>query len=447
MSGESKKSSQSLATAVIASNPDGASSVDVSNGLNEVRYYESILSDTRTATLVYVDSGVSINGKSTLDGLPITGGEKVILKIKDLNGKEIVVDNDNALYVNQVTPLSENTNNQIVSLELKSREYFLNEKIRVSKKFTGKISDNVRILLAEELGTEKELHIEDTLNNYNFIGNLKKPFYLINWLSKRSIPQLNSDALGKTAGFFFFETSEGYHFKSIDRLLQKGRNPPKRSIIYNNTPDMGGKDIPKKYDTKALTFQKGNLVNLGEKYKVGAFSSKIISFDPFSCFYEVRRFNNKSFEDSYRSAGIDLPRENQELIPEGSEEKSDFSRTTYYLMDTGTLPDGNTEQQLSKSKDENFKSRDIANQAIMRYNLLFSSKIEITIAGDFELHAGDSVFFDSAELSSTSPSSVNEQSGGLYIISELCHFVSAKGTFTKLNLVRDSFGRKGKPGG
>ena len=446
MSGESKKSSQSLAIAVIASN-NGTSSVDISNGLNEIRYYESILSDTRTATLVYVDSGGSVNGKSALDGLPITGGEKVVLNIKDLNDKQIVVANENALYVNQVTPLSENTNNQIVSLELKSKEYFLNDKIRVSKKFTGKISDNVRLLLADQLGTEKQLHIEDTLDNYNFIGNLKKPFYLINWLSKKSTPQLNSDALGKTAGFFFFETSEGYHFKSIDSLLDEQKNPPKRNIIYNNTPDEGGKDIPKRYTTKALTFQKGNLVNLGEKYKVGAFSSKIISFDPFSCFYEVRRFNNISFEDSYRSAGIDLPRENKELIPEGSEEKSDFSRTTYYLMDTGTLPDGNVDQQLSKSKDENFKSRDIANQAIMRYNLLFSSKIEITIAGDFELHAGDSVFFDSAELTSTSPSNVNEQSGGLYIISELCHFVSASGTFTKLNLIRDSFGRKGTPGG
>ena len=443
MPGSSKKSSQSLATAVIASNPDGASSVDISNGLNEVRYYESILSDTRTATLVYVDSGGSINGKSTLDGLPITGGEKVILKIKDLNDNQIVVDNNNALYVNQVTPLSENTNNQIVSLELKSREYFLNEKTRVSKKFTGKISDNVRLLLADQLGTEKQLHIEETLDNYNFIGNLKKPFYLINWLSKRSTPVSSSDALGKTAGFFFFETSEGYHFKSIDSLLDEQKNPPKRSIIYNNTPE----DIPERYDTKALTFQKGNLVNLGEKYKVGAFSSKIISFDPFSCFYEVRRFNNTSFEDSYRSAGIDLPRENKELIPEGSEEKSDFSRTTYYLMDRGTLPDGNTEQQLSKSKEENFKSRDIVNQAIMRYNLLFSSTIEITIAGDYELHAGDSVFFDSAELTDTSPSKINEQSGGLYIISELCHFISSKGTFTKLNLVRDSFGRKGTPGG
>ena len=37
----------------------------------------------------------------------------------------------------------------------------------------------------------------------------------------------------------------------------------------------------------------------------------------------------------------------------------------------------------------------------------------------------------------------NKQSGGLYIIADLCHYISTKGTYTKLNLVRDSFGRKG----
>ena len=38
---------------------------------------------------------------------------------------------------------------------------------------------------------------------------------------------------------------------------------------------------------------------------------------------------------------------------------------------------------------------------------------------------------------------VNRESGGLYIIVNLCHFVNADGTYTKLNLARDSFGRKG----
>lgn len=447
MLGSAKKSSQSLATATIASN-DGESNADLSNGLNEIRYYESILSDTRTVTLVYSETGGSVNKKSILDGLPITGGEKTIIKMVDVNGIEIITSSDNALYVNQVTPLSEDTRTQIVSLELKSREYFLNEKIRVSKKFTGKISSNIQSILADEVGTNKILDIEETLDNYNFIGNLKKPFYLINWLSKRSTPQSSSDVLGKTAGFFFFETSEGYHFKSIDSLLDEQKNPPKRQIIYNDTPDRGGQDIPKRYTTKALTFRKGNLVNLEAKYKVGAFSTKIISFDPFSCYYEVRRFNSELLKESYSSGGKDLPRQNPELLKEIGDtgESKDFSRTTYYLLDRGTLSDSDTDTQLSKSKEENFKAYEVVNQSIMRYNLLFSSTVEITIAGDFELHAGDSVFFDSAELTDQLTSNVNEQSGGLYIISELCHFISSQGTFTKLNLVRDSFGRKGVPG-
>ena len=38
---------------------------------------------------------------------------------------------------------------------------------------------------------------------------------------------------------------------------------------------------------------------------------------------------------------------------------------------------------------------------------------------------------------------VNQESGGLYIIADLCHFLTPKETYTKLNLIRDSFGRKG----
>ena len=38
---------------------------------------------------------------------------------------------------------------------------------------------------------------------------------------------------------------------------------------------------------------------------------------------------------------------------------------------------------------------------------------------------------------------VNKESGGLYIIADLCHYVSNEGTYTKMNLARDSFGRTG----
>ena len=83
------------------------------------------------------------------------------------------------------------------------------------------------------------------------------------------------------------------------------------------------------------------------------------------------------------------------------------------------------------------------NQAIRRYNQLFSGMMEITIAGDFSLHAGDVIFVDIPAVQSERDDTVNKQSGGLYIIADLCHLVNPDGTWTKLNLARDSFGRKG----
>ena len=70
----------------------------------------------------------------------------------------------------------------------------------------------------------------------------------------------------------------------------------------------------------------------------------------------------------------------------------------------------------------------------------------IVIVGDFSLHAGDAIVEEAPEgQTETKNDDVNKESGGLYIIADLCHFITPNETYTKLNLVRDTFGRKGKP--
>ena len=101
-------------------------------------------------------------------------------------------------------------------------------------------------------------------------------------------------------------------------------------------------------------------------------------------------------------------------------------------------------EQLDKSKEENFDLSNIYNQSIMRYQQLFSSTITITVAGDFSLHAGDAIWVDIAGLkANTEADDINEEDGGVYIISDLSHYVSLKETYTKMNLIRDSTGREG----
>jgi len=424
----------------VISNKNQGKSVSVSGGTIRLMYYESILQDSIRATVTFVDSGNAVDNKTSLEGLPIVGQERTYVKFKDNNNNTL----DLVMYVNKVTPLSDDTTKSMVQLDLTSKEFIMNEKIRLNTRFDGKISNHIRKILTDQnyLATEKKVDIEETSNNYNFIGNNRKPYYAMNWLSKKAVPNL-SGAKGNTAGYFFFETSEGFKFKSIDALLAQQK---KKSIIYNQSPDSRGENIPSGYDIKALDYSKDNRVDVQDKLQMGAFSTRTVLFDPFTCYYEVITPNAKQKEQSLKLAGKELPKLNPEFERQGN--NKEFSRTQYMLLDKGSLPTGSGvgkgQEQLKKSKEENFDPKNILNQSTMRYNQLFTSKVEITIPGDFSLHAGDAIFVDAPELSNdTKNDEVSKQSGGLYIIADLCHYISPKETYTKLILVRDSVGRTG----
>ncbi len=453
-----------ISSFIVASNKDSSRQVDLAPGISVLQYHESILAETVRITVNYTDSGHAIPSEdgeevvTAVEGLPIVGTETVKVKIEDNNQNEI----DMKLYINKVTPIKETSKVTTVALELVSKEFILNEKIRVNTRFDGKISDHVTKIFQGApayLDTEKDLDIEETDNNYNFIGNNRKPFFVLNTLSKKSVP---SGKLGKSAGFFFWETSEGFKFKSIDTLLDKEKNPIKKSILFDNTFDDDGANIPPGYDMKAFEYSEENRVNIKEKLLLGTYATRLITFNPFNAMYKIitRSIKDDSTktgggepqdegsEKNLTTGGEELPVLNPIFDREG--ENKDFSRTTYYVNDTGTLPTGSglgaEQQQLEKSRDPNFIQSQIVNQSIRRYNQFYASQLRVTIPGDLSLHAGDAMFIDAPSVTADkSKGEVNKRTGGLYIITDLCHYFSTDGTYTKLNLVRDSFGREGTP--
>lgn len=421
----------------IASNKVENGSVSLVNGTLSVMYYESILQDSVMSVVTFADTGNSVpdpkdkkKRKSVMEGLPLVGQEKALLEIVDGNDVSLKLD----LYVNNPNSVAERTTKNLSTIQLVSREFERNEESRVNIKFEGKISDHITKILTDKrfLDTDKNLDIEETSNSFSYNAMNKKPFYVLNVLSGRCVPN-GQGSLGNTAGFFFFETSEGFKFKSIDSLL--GQDLKKR-IIYNETPDSRGANIPEGYDIKALTYVNNNRMNVQKKLMLGYQSTKIETFNPYTLQYSVSTLNSEDFVDAYQLGGKELFKLNPEFESEGS-------RKTFVIQSVGVNPTGTTDQQLKKSKDEDFEFTKILNQSIMRYNQLFSSKVEITIPGDFSLHAGDVIQFDApSPQSDTKNDEVDRKNGGLYIISSLCHFVSIKGTYTKIDLVRDSIGRK-----
>ena len=76
--------------------------------------------------------------------------------------------------------------------------------------------------------------------------------------------------------------------------------------------------------------------------------------------------------------------------------------------------------------------------------------MSITIPGDFGLHSGDLVHIALVEHSTAKTTQESDRNSGIYMIVDLCHYIdsnpAATGTngncYTRLNLVRDTFGKK-----
>ena len=184
-----------------------------------IDYYEDILSPTISLSIIFPDT----------DGIAskwlIVGGEKMIAEISFPYSGDTFKITENHKILNQV---SGNTitasSGQMFTLNGLSMECLKNEGVRLCKKYQGNVGEIIQEMLKgsasggtnpTSIGTSKKIDIENTTNSYSFIGNKRRAFDTIQWLCPKSMK-------GQTSGgFLFFETLDGYVFKSVDTLLKQ----------------------------------------------------------------------------------------------------------------------------------------------------------------------------------------------------------------------------------
>ncbi len=426
------------------SNPRTDAAADLKAGLIELKYYESILSNHVTSTMVLGDTGNTIgegkNRKDLLNGLPVRGGEPVRMVLLDKNDNELkFVGKDGAFYVNRIKNVLTDTKKTLMQFDLCTKEFIGNEQVRVQKRYSGKISESVKKILKDVLKTEKPQDIEESSNSYNFIGNLKKPFYTLTWLASKSIP--SDGAYGKTAGFFFFETKDGYQFKSIDTLIgpTKGGGSADSKIShkfeFTNLPDV------REGWGKILKYNVNRNIDVQEKLTIGAYNSRFTFFNPYTF---VVKHKDISMEKDQAKGKVETAGTQLDFV--APEFTQSITRGFSSVLDVGTLPVGkDAKEQVDnwrKKKDEtNDRVQDRMIQAVTRYNQIFSISVDIMIEGDFSLKAGDTIYCEFPEVSAQTKRP-SRQTSGLYLIASLCHKVTPSKTYTSLNLIRDSYGTK-----
>jgi len=417
---------------------------DITGGVVEFNYYESILSNSFTATATVIDTGYKGNDdtpqrdQGLIDGLPIRGAEKCLINVEDAEGN--ILNFPYGININRVRNSMDTTQRDLFFLDLFSYDAVKNNLTRCMKPYQGPISDSVRTIITEDLESQMPLEVDETKQtgtnrDYNFLGNDRKPFYVLTWLAQKAVPA-GAGETDKAAAFMFWQTMDKFYFRSIDKMFQE--SSPKKKYIYHDT-----EEIPPGYDDNILKFQVQSDVDVQNNMNMGMYHNRTIYFDFAAMEYYERKYNSEEQKPGVELAGLPDKFTGEVVLPEIIEKPS---RKMVQILDVGTNPDGVGDEQLDKwrSSDEtrrgaNYDAKQRMVQSVMRYNELFTVRFDITIPGDFSLRAGDLVYVNYPLLTQDT---TNPESGGIYMIASLCHRMTPSDCFTSLTLVRDSFGKK-----
>jgi hypothetical protein len=409
----------------ISSN-SGGDSFDVRAGAPRIEYRESMIDNTIRLTAAIVDTGQS--SSSVSEALKLQGGEKVLFKYTDAAGNVLDFSDENALRLSNKSLEIRSFKSSSFIAQVVSKEFLDNKllKNRVTKRYSGKISQTVESILRDDLKTDKDLDISETLNTFSDFGLRKEPFDVILQLQQISIPTVG----GKTAGFFFWQTSKGFHFKSADEIFN---GTPIKTYVYNFKSER--EEVPVGYDDKILDANYVRVADVEKQLDNNAFGTVTETFNPSNL--EFAKETPLLAEGAGKIlAGNDLPN-----YSDYTGEATDFFATPISVGNAFGTGDS-LEQQLEKSKIENVNIKETLGQAIQNYRQRLNFMIEVKIPGDFSLKAGDIIRCDLPELSSKTTPELSPLDSGIYMILELCHYISPTQTYTGLVLVRDSFGVK-----
>ena len=440
---------KSIYEELVLESSDRSRTIDISTGAISIDYYEDIFSPTITAKIKIINTGNTIiaeggTGKQSIyNGLPLRGGERVSMKIAGNSstnpGLDFTKRVADYLYVSSITDVISETNQESFTLHLVSREAITNETVRVGKKFKidTPISDSVENILTNYLRTTKVGTIDKSSNKYGFIGNLRKPFTVLVWLASKAVPQSSGSA---TAGFLFYQTQDGFQFRSVDGLIEQ----PPRTDVNNNRVVYTYNQVNQAYDDSnnkvnndfnILNYYVEKNQNLIEKLKLGTYASHRMFFNPLDFSFSkpedgLFKLENYAGKTNNLGSQIKLP----PLSDESDLTLGDVpTRIITAVYDIGTMDPG-------VSTEINSDQTQYQSQSLMRYNILFTQTLSIIVPSNTNLRAGDIIECQFPKITQSDAKEYDTETSGLYMIKELCHHFDANRSYTSMKLVRDTFG-------
>jgi len=391
------------------SGPKSGKSVDFSTKTSGIKYFEDIFDPS-----IHVDLGIQ-DALGQFNKVPVRSGNKVNLEIES-QGSKLSLD----LIISNIIGYNPQAKREVYGLIMETQSAFDNHTTRVFEKYKGKVSDSVAKILKDKLNITK-VDIDESSNNYDFCGGYRRPLLACSWLAKKSIGLSTKDDTKGSAGFLFYQTQDGFHFKNIDKLFEEARSN-KNIIKYQY-----------KVDKNTLKGEENFLSLIGQPITSSSHNLLVQltqgHYKTANWYYDIITKQPKFVEFSYQDSLGEMKTSNsQSLIPKGIDEN--YSRILLQTVDTGCL---SNKGELNQTPSEQYYYQA---QSTARYSSMMSQKLFTTVPLNLKLRAGMVIYLKLPEINKTR---LDGPASGNYLISKLCHEFGGDSDKTGLELVRDSY--------
>ena len=390
-------------------------------GVQSIDYYESILSPSISVQVKILDVDGNLSAKG------VYGGEKLAIKIvagKDSELEDFVITpEDHELILNSIKDITSGVKQQTATLQFVSKDLIKNETAKINKRYVGNVTDSVKDILTKDpkgIKTTKSIDdVDRASNNYAFVGNKHNAFDIIQRLQPKAGGVGYDDKKKSDYGFLFFETFDGYHFRSFRSLFE-----PEPETEYVKSEISGTDD----FVIDNYNFSSGNDVVLN--LKSGLYNNETTFVELDKTKITKVKFNMTEAAD----LTLKPPK-----VPVNIEGKP--SRIMLRVADTGVHQ--HYEENSSKLKDVQ-PFTDLAvyqNKSYARFSLLNSQSLNITIGMNPSLRAGQTirVKFPTIDYINEFGDDNSKDISGKYLISHLRHEFEGGKFRTHLRLIRDLF--------
>ena len=418
-------------------NIDQTEDYDIKDLVQEINIYESVFSSALQATLLIEDIGQNL-----ISTLPIIGQERVELKIS--SGSKTYRLN---FYLYRIDGRTMSEKAQTYIMNCVSLEGLRNENYRVCERVDGiRAEDLIEEKLKADGFTPKKFEFDETKEPFDMYVPNWRMFDLFQWLCKRSVPLHKKDSVG----FLFYETFDGFNFRSIDALFDEPQYPDDSSVYKYFQGNLKSNDKESKY--RIMSYASPKMFDLYDDLRRGAFSHDSIYLDINRRVYRTFRTTADDFwKDSshlgkmkpYVSDGGDTP---TQLLKRSSRTiyrpsaLGKFNATITNIIDK---VDNATNQSFAKDwvdpVNKNFE------KAFYRYYFLEYSQLDIAIPGDLDVRSGNVIKVSIPDTKRSSDGKVKEDNrfSGKYCVTAVRHTILNKSELrTNITLARDSYGGK-----